>query len=60
MLGMEAGNNSDMSDYTDNRQRVFHGKMMVYIQANGGASDELSVRFTAPWLKTAMIKVKLL
>lgn len=60
LLGMEAGNNSDMSDYTDNRQRAFHGKMIVYIQAKGEPSDELSVRFTAPWLKAAMVKVKLL
>ena len=60
LLGMEAGNNSDMGDYTDNKQRVFHGKMIVYIQTNGQPSDELSVRFTAPWLKTAVVKIKLL
>ena len=59
LLGMEAGNNSDMSDYTDNKQRVFHGKMIVYIQTNGTPSDEVSVRFTAPWLKPAIIKINL-
>lgn len=58
LLGMEAGNNSDMGDYTDKKQRVFHGKMIVYIQANAQPADELTVKFTAPWLKTAMIKVK--
>jgi len=57
---MDAGNNTDMGDYTDNKQRVFHGKMIVYIQTNGQPSDELSVRFTAPWLKTAVVKIKLL
>ncbi|WP_442588420.1 sugar-binding domain-containing protein [Pedobacter sp. AW31-3R] len=60
LLGMEAGNNADKGDYTDNVQRVFHGKMIVYIQTNGQPSEELSVRFTAPWLKTASIKIKLL
>lgn len=60
LLGMEAGNNTDMSDYTDNRQRVFHGKMVVYIQTNGQPSGEVSVRCTAPWLKPAVIKLKLL
>ena len=60
LLGMEAGNNTDMSDYTDNRQRVFHGKMIIYIQTNSKPSDEVSVRFTAPWLKTAVINIKLL
>jgi len=58
LLGMEAGNNSDMTDYTDNKQRVFNGKMIVYVKGNGGSADEVSVRFTSPWLKTAMIKIK--
>jgi beta-galactosidase len=60
LLGMEAGNNTDMSDYTDNKHHVFHGKMIVYIQTNGQPTDELSVRFTAPLLKAATIKLKLL
>jgi len=60
LLGMEAGNNSDMSNYTDNKQRVFHGKMIVYLQTNGKPSEEVNVRFTAPWLKTANIQLKLL
>lgn len=60
LLGMEAGNNTDKSNYTDNRQRVFHGKMIIYIQTNGRPSDELSIRCTSPWLKTAIIKIKLL
>jgi len=57
LLGMEAGNNTDMGDYTDNKQRVFHGKMIVYIQANGQAPENISVRFTSPWLKAATIKI---
>jgi len=60
LLGMEAGNNSDMSDYTDNKQRVFKGKMLVYIQTNGKPAEEVTVRFTAPWLKPAILKIKLL
>jgi len=50
---MEAGNNTDMGDYTDNRQRVFHGRMMVYIQPNGGPDEPISVGFSAPWLREA-------
>ncbi|WP_367866591.1 sugar-binding domain-containing protein [Pedobacter sp. WC2423] len=59
LLGMEAGNNADTGDYTDNKQRVFHGKIIVYIQTNGQPSDEVSVKFTAQWLKAATIKIKL-
>ncbi|MBG6234465.1 hypothetical protein IWX76_001020 [Pedobacter sp. CAN_A7] len=59
LLGMEAGNNSDMSNYTDNKQRVFHGKMIVYIQANGKPGEQVAVRFTSPWLKPAIINIKL-
>jgi len=57
LLGMEAGNNTDMGDYTDNKQRVFHGKMIVYIQTNVKAPENISVRFTSPWLKAATIKI---
>lgn len=57
LLGMEAGNNSDMGNYTDNKQRVFHGKMIVYIQTNGDPGEEVAVRLTSPWLKTATLNI---
>lgn len=60
LLGMEAGDNADKGDYTDNKQRVFHGKMIIYIQSTGKAGDNISVRFNSPWLKTAQITVTLL
>ncbi|MBD1425437.1 sugar-binding domain-containing protein [Sphingobacterium arenae] len=59
LLGMEAGNNSDMGDYTDNKQRVYHGKMIVYVQANGNPDDKLAVRFSAPWLEAADVEITL-
>lgn len=60
LLGMEAGDNADMGNYTDNKQRVYHGRMIIYIQTNGKANEEVSVKLTAPWLKSAIIKLKLL
>ncbi|PWG78370.1 sugar-binding domain-containing protein [Pararcticibacter amylolyticus] len=51
LLGLEAGDNSDMSDYTDNRQRVYHGKMIAYIRASGKAGEKVQVRFSSPWLE---------
>lgn len=58
LLGMESGNNADMGDYMDNKQRVFHGEMIVYIQIDGVPGEEVSVRFTAPWLKSAALTIK--
>lgn len=50
LLGLEASNNTDMSDYTDNRHRVFHGRLVAYVQATGN-DDEIKVHFSAPWLQ---------
>lgn len=51
LLGLEAGNNRDMSDYTDNVQRAYHGCILAYIEATGEAG-QMDVRFTSPWLKS--------
>jgi beta-galactosidase/beta-glucuronidase len=58
LLGLEASNNSDMSDYTDNRHRAFHGRILAYILTTGEAGD-LTVRFTSPWLKPAEVRMQL-
>ncbi len=58
LLGMEASNNSDMSDYTDNKQRVFHGRMIVYLKA-GESAGEFTVRFSGNWLKPAETKINI-
>lgn len=57
LLGLEASNNEDMSDYTDNKHRAFHGKILAYIQSTGEAG-ELNIRFSAPWLKSTEIKIE--
>jgi len=56
LLGLEAGNNADMGDYTDNVQRVFHGHLVAYIQANGG-NEPITVKFTSNWLKSAEVVI---
>ena len=56
LLGLEASNNQDMSDYTDNKHRVFHGRMVVYIQTDGNEGN-ISIDFTSPWLKPAEVKI---
>ncbi|MDR1897130.1 MAG: DUF4982 domain-containing protein [Prevotellaceae bacterium] len=52
LLGLEAGNNQDTGDYTDNKQRVFHGRLLAYIQAKGEEGN-IKVTFSSPWLKSA-------
>jgi hypothetical protein len=58
LLGLEASNNADMSDYTDNRHRLFHGRMVAYIAPDGPAGEDIRVRFTAPWLESAETSVR--
>lgn len=50
LLGLEASNNTDMSDYTDNRHRVYHGRILAYVQATG-EEGEIKINFTSPWLE---------
>lgn len=57
LLGLEASNNSDMSDYTDNRHRVFHGRILAYIQATG-EEGEVKVQFTSPWLESTEVTLR--
>lgn len=54
LLGLEASNNNDMSDYTDNVHRVYHGRILAYVQATGEAGD-IKVSFTSPWLEPTEI-----
>lgn len=56
LLGLEAGNNSDMTDYTDNVQRVYHGHIAAYIQA-AGEGKPIKVTFTSQWLKPVEVTI---
>lgn len=49
LLGLEAGNDRDMSNYRDNHQRVHKGKMVAYVQATGEEGD-VEITFSSPWL----------
>ena len=57
LLGMEASNNQDMTDYTDARHRVFHGRIVVYVQATEEKTGSIEVNFTAPWLKGVKVSL---
>lgn len=57
LLGLEGSNNGDMSDYTDNHHRAFHGRLLAYIQTTG-EKGEICVKLTSPLLKGTEVVLK--
>ncbi len=57
LLGLEAGNNNDMGDYTDNKQRVYKGRMTAYIQSTNEGGP-VKVKFSAPWLQSVETQIE--
>ena len=55
--GSKNANNSDMTDYTDNRHRAYHGRLLAYVRTTGEAGD-ITVRFTSPLLKGCRINLR--
>lgn len=55
ILGMENSNNSDMSNHRDQRERVYNGEMIIYVQKTG--DEPANIEFTSPLLKKCTIKV---
>lgn len=54
LLGLENGDNGDMSEHRDRQQRVHQGRLLAYIQTTGKEGD-IKIRFTSPLLKGAEI-----
>ncbi len=46
-----------MTDYTDNRHRAYHGRLLAYVRTTGEAGD-ITVRFTSPLLKGCRINLR--
>ena len=47
LLGMESGDNSDMGDWTDDTQRAYRGRLIIYVRVTAPGSVTLS----SPYLK---------
>ncbi|HEX2099755.1 MAG TPA: DUF4982 domain-containing protein, partial [Candidatus Synoicihabitans sp.] len=54
LLGLEAGNLRDVSDYSDATHQVHHGRIVAYVQATG-AEGPVRVRFAAADLPDAEV-----
>ena len=57
LLGLESGNNTDMTLPVSNRRRVFMGRLMAYVQATG-EEGTVTVRFTSPLLESCTVELK--
>ncbi len=57
LLGLEAGNTRDMSDYTDAVHALHHGRIVAYVRARGDAGG-VRVRFTAGSLPEAVLPLR--
>lgn len=56
LLGLEASNNTDMSDYHDNRQASYHGQILAYITSQG--SGNIRVKLSSPGLKGTELTIQ--
>jgi hypothetical protein len=54
--GMEGSDPQDMGSYTDNNQRAFQGKLVVFVR-NSREKGSGEVVFTSPWLKEGRISI---
>ncbi len=57
LLGLEGSNDSDMSDYTDDNHRVYHGRLLAYIRSAKGETGKALIKFTSPLLKGAEVEL---
>lgn len=56
LIALESGDNFDMGNYRDNRQRVYRGKLLGYLRSTGEGPVTVEVR--SPLLKGNSIKIK--
>ncbi|MCQ2112606.1 MAG: DUF4982 domain-containing protein [Bacteroidaceae bacterium] len=56
LLGLEAANNSDMSDYTDNKHNVNRGRILSYIQKDN-PKGKAKVTFSAEGFSPVTIEI---
>ncbi len=54
-LGMEAGNNKDMTNYKSNRRNTLHGRLICYVQG-ADKKGTATIQFSSPGLKPASVR----
>jgi beta-galactosidase len=56
LIGMEDANPRNTEDYKDNKQKAFHGKLLIYVQSLD-KPGKAEVSLTSPGLKNALIQL---
>ena len=54
LLGMENGNMSEMISHKTGKLRVFHGRMIAYIESTA-SEGKVNIEFSATWLKPTKV-----
>ena len=57
LLGLESGDNSDMGDWRDDRQRVYRGRLVAYVTCTD-PDEPTTVTLTSPLLVTTTLTIK--
>lgn len=57
LLGLEGGNNTDMTDYTDSVHRAFRGRLLAYVETSGQPGP-VTVTCSAPWLMPVQVSLE--
>jgi beta-galactosidase len=55
IIGMEDANPRNTEDYKDNKQKAFHGRLLVYIQSLD-KEGKAEIKFGSPGLKSASVQ----
>jgi hypothetical protein len=56
IIGMEDSNPSNTENYKDNRQKTFHGRLVIYLQSTG-KTGTARVKLTSPGLSDFIVEI---
>jgi beta-galactosidase len=57
LIGTEDANPTNIEDYKDNKQKAFHGKVLLYIQSTD-KSGKAQITITSPGLKSTAVQIE--
>jgi hypothetical protein len=59
LIGMEDANPINTDDYKDNKQKAFHGKLLLYIQSLD-KSGKVDIALSSPGLKSSNVVLEVI